>query len=448
MARKKIRECTAKGLLKRHHRLLPDAFGAVQATAETNWEQLAIDAPWLSTSKLVVKPDMLFGQRGKHDLVGLNLSLEQAKAFVNERVGRVITIDNHGSHSSVTDTVTHFIIERFVPHTDEFYLSIQSQREHTTVCLSHKGGIHIEENWSLVREFTVPVGEKLGDKPPADYDMATLFGSAAAADAVWSFVIESFRVFEDLDFTMMEFNPFVAIEDSATKKLMCIPLDMRGELDDQAAFKNQKKWGDIDNFPRVFGHKNSAEEDYIAYLDSQTGASLKLTLINPGGRIWLLVAGGGASVIFTDTVCDLGYSQQLGNYGEYSGNPNDEDTYQYAKTVLQVATRLDKDVNPTTGRCLIIGGGIANFTDVKATFRGICKALLEFGDRLRAADFKIFVRRGGPNFEAALRMMKEIEAGMGVSVEVYGPETHMTRIVHLASEYLKEYDAGKVAPQS
>jgi ATP citrate (pro-S)-lyase len=434
MARKKIRECTAKSLLKRHHALLPAAFGSVQITAESNWEQLIILHPWLGTSRLVVKPDMLFGQRGKHDLVGLNLTAAEAEQFVKERVGRVITVENHGTNTSVTDSVTHFICERFVPHTEEYYLSIQSHREHTAIALSHKGGIHIEENWSLVREFNVEVG----DMPvrPVDYDMAALFGSAAIADAVWDFVVESFRVFEKLDFTMMEFNPFVVVEDSG--KLLCLPLDMRGELDDQAVFKNQKVWDGLDQFPRVFGHENSKEEDFIASLDAATGASLKLTLINPAGKIWLLVAGGGASVIFTDTVCDLGHSHDLGNYGEYSGNPSDDDTYQYTRTVLTLATRLD-DVNPHKGRCLLIGGGIANFTDVKATFRGICKALLEFGEPLRQAGFKIFVRRGGPNYEAALRMMKEIEAGIGVPIEVYGPETHMTSIVHLAVDYVDKY---------
>lgn len=434
MARKKIRECTAKSLLKRHHRLLPSSFGAVQVTAETNWEQLIADHPWLSSTKLVVKPDMLFGQRGKHDLLGLGLTVAEAQLFVQERVGRVITVENHGTNNSVTDAVTHFICERFIPHTDEFYLSIQSHRLHTIISLSHKGGVHIEENWSLVREFQVPVGE--APQRPQDYDMNALFGSASVADAVWNFVVESFRVFEQLDFTMMEFNPFVTVEENGA--LLCLPLDMRGELDDQAAFKNQKLWEGLEQFPRVFGHKNSPEEDYVASLDAQTGASLKLTLINPAGKIWLLVAGGGASVIFTDTVCDLGHSHDLGNYGEYSGNPTDEDTYQYTRTVLALATRLD-DVNPHKGRSLLIGGGIANFTDVKATFRGICKALLEFGAQLRAAGFKIFVRRGGPNYEAALRMMKEIEAGIGVPVDVYGPETHMTRIVHLAVDYVDTF---------
>lgn len=34
----------------------------------------------------------------------------------------------------------------------------------------------------------------------------------------------------------------------------------------------------------------------------QTSASLKFTLLNPKGRIWSMVAGGGASLIYTDSV--------------------------------------------------------------------------------------------------------------------------------------------------
>lgn len=44
-------------------------------------------------------------------------------------------------------------------------------------------------------------------------------------------------------------------------------------------------------------------------MDEATGASLKFTVLNPKGRVWLMVAGGGASVIYTDTVGDLGYAQ-------------------------------------------------------------------------------------------------------------------------------------------
>lgn len=43
---------------------------------------------------------------------------------------------------------------------------------------------------------------------------------------------------------------------------------------------------------------SAPQEAYIADLDAKSGASLKLTLLNPKGRIWTMVAGGGASVVY------------------------------------------------------------------------------------------------------------------------------------------------------
>ncbi|HQC50919.1 MAG TPA: ATP citrate lyase citrate-binding domain-containing protein, partial [bacterium] len=103
-------------------------------------------------------------------------------------------------------------------------------------------------------------------------------------------------------------------------------------------------------------------------------------------------------------------------------------TYQYAKTILDLMTRK-KDPR---GKVLLIGGGIANFTDVAATFAGIIQALKEFKDKLIENDVRIFVRRGGPNYKEGLSRMRELGKTLGIPIEVYGPETHMTRIVSLA----------------
>lgn len=113
------------------------------------------------------------------------------------------------------------------------------------------------------------------------------------------------------------------------------------------------------------------------------GASLKLTVLNPKGRIWTMVAGGGASVIYSDTIADLGGAADLANYGEYSGAPSTAQTYgtyllnvrirlalililEYAKTILSLMTR---EFDPLNAKVLLIGGGIANFTNVAATFK-------------------------------------------------------------------------------
>jgi succinyl-CoA synthetase beta subunit len=49
------------------------------------------------------------------------------------------------------------------------------------------------------------------------------------------------------------------------------------------------------------------------------GASLKFTVLNPKGRVWLMVAGGGASVIYADTVGDLGYAHVRRWFGVWCG---------------------------------------------------------------------------------------------------------------------------------
>lgn len=52
--------------------------------------ELVEKEPWLSSTQLVVKPDMLFGKRGKSGLVALNLDLAQVASFVKERLGKEV----------------------------------------------------------------------------------------------------------------------------------------------------------------------------------------------------------------------------------------------------------------------------------------------------------------------------------------------------------------------
>lgn len=64
-------------------------------------------------------------------------------------------------------------------------------------------------------------------------------------------------------------------------------LDLAAKLDECAKFEVGKKWGAVD-FPPPFGRPLTREEAYIADLDSKTGSSLKLTILNEKGRIWTM----------------------------------------------------------------------------------------------------------------------------------------------------------------
>jgi ATP citrate (pro-S)-lyase len=176
-------------------------------------------------------------------------------------------------------------------------------------------------------------------------------------------------------------------------------------------------------FPAPFGREMSKEEAYVAELDSKTGASLKLTVLNANGRVWTLVAGGGASVVYADAIASAGFADELANYGEYSGAPTEGQTYQYAKTVLDLLTHSKAKGK----KVLFIGGGIANFSDVAQTFKGVCKALRDYASVLKSGEgIAIWVRRAGPNYQTGLKMIKAVGEELGLEMHVYGPETHGT----------------------
>eukprot|EP01018_Ginkgo_biloba_P009424 Gb_37680 [translate_table: standard] len=419
MARKKIREYDSKRLLKEHLKRIAGLHldtKSAQITESTDFNELADREPWLSSTKLVVKPDMLFGKRGKSGLVALNLDLAQVAAFVKERLGKEVEM------GGAKAPITTFIVEPFVPHEEEFYVSIMSERLGSTISFSECGGIEIEENWDKVKTVFIPSEKSLTSELCAPL-IATL--PLEVRGKIETFIKGVFTLFVDLDFTFLEMNPFTLVNGEP------YPLDMRGELDDTAAFKNFNKWGNIE-FPLPFGRVMSTAESAIHGMDEKTSASLKFTILNPKGRIWTMVAGGGASVIYADTVGDLGYANELGNYAEYSGAPNEDEVLHYARVLIDCAT-----ANPDgRKRALVIGGGIANFTDVAATFSGIIRALREKESKLKASRMQIYVRRGGPNYQNGLAKMRALGEEIGVPFEVYGPEASMTGICKQAIDYI------------
>lgn len=331
---------------------------------------------------------------------------------------------------SVSGPIDCFIIEPFVPHEEEYYLCIQSTRSGVEISFSEAGGMEIEDNWDLVRTVSVGVDEQVTAERLAPL-VATL--PLEVRPGLEAFIAGAYAVYTDLDFTLMEMNPFTLGKDGRP-----FPLDMRGELDDTAAFRDAKKWGgEALEFPLPFGRRLTASEAAVAAMDEGTGASLKLSILNPAGRVWTMVAGGGASVIYADTVGDLGAAAELGNYAEYSGGPTAAETRAYALRLLDCATAGADG----RARALLIGGGIANFTDVAATFRGIIAAIREREAAIRGARLKLFVRRGGPNYRAGLDAMRALGADTGIDIDVYGPETTMTSICKLAIDHLANADA-------
>ncbi|KAI4364519.1 hypothetical protein MLD38_020599 [Melastoma candidum] len=68
-------------------------LSSLKVTESTDFAELVNKETWLSSTKLVVKPDMLFGKRGKSDLVALNLDMAQVAQFVKTCLGVEVEMD-------------------------------------------------------------------------------------------------------------------------------------------------------------------------------------------------------------------------------------------------------------------------------------------------------------------------------------------------------------------
>ena len=423
MAQKGIREYDAKRMMAEALTDFSDGkikFKPKQVLIgpDTNFTQLEKKHPWLKKEKLVAKPDQLFGKRGKNNLLYVNKNWNEVKKWIKERMNKKVTIKQ--TTGKTTGILTHFLVEKFVPHEEEYYLAITTHRDKDTIHFSTKGGVDIEEVWDTVKTLDIPI---LSDLKKADVEKFLPKELGDKKKKVAEFIIALYKMLVDYHFVYLELNPFTFVKDEP------VALDTVAKLDDYASYQCAEKWGDLE-FPNPFGLLKTKEEERVSELDERTGASLKLTVLNPEGRIWNLVAGGGASVIYADTVADLGFTKELANYGEYSGNPTTELTYEYTKTVLDLMTR--KKDSKGRPKFLIVGGGIANFTDVAKTFTGIIQAVEKYSDKLKKTNVKIYVRRGGPNYKEGLENMRKMGKRLGLPIEVYGPETHMTKIVSMA----------------
>ena len=423
MAQKGIREYDAKRMMSK---ALPEfsegkfKYDAKQVLIgpDTDFKKIEKENPWIKKEKLVAKPDQLFGKRGKNNLLFVNKSWSEVQKWVKERMNKKVTIIQ--TTGKTTGILTHFLVEKYVPHDHEYYIAITTHREKDTIHFSTKGGVNIEEAWDSVVELDIPILKTIDDVDVKEFLPKELGNKK---DKIAEFIKALYKMLIDYHFVYLELNPFTFVKDEP------VALDTVAKVDDYASYQCAEKWGDI-QFPNPFGLSKTKEEERVKELDERSGASLKLTVLNPEGRIWNLVAGGGASVIYADTVADLGFTKELANYGEYSGNPSTELTYEYTKTVLDLMTRKkDPKGKP---KFLIVGGGIANFTDVAKTFTGIIQAVEDYSDKLKKTNVKIYVRRGGPNYKEGLENMRKMGKKLGLPVEVYGPETHMTRIVSMA----------------
>ncbi len=390
----KVLEGPGMGLLAKWGMPVPHY---VVITEAAQLDALAKANPWLIESKLVAKAHEAIGSRMKLGLVKVGLDLDGAREAAKEMLGKAV--------SEVT--ISQVIISEMVDHQDEYYIAAQSTREGAELLLASMGGIEVEANWEKVRKLAISLGSE-----PTGTELEKLAKDAGfegdLVGKVAQFAAKLYRCLDEEDGTYLEVNPLVLRASNGE----LTALDAVTMVDADARFRHPD-WNFT--FASEFGRPYSDNEKAILEIDTRVKGSVKFIEI-PGGDTALLPAGGGASVYYSDAVLAMGGT--LANYAEYSGDPPD----------WAVEALTEKVCSLKGIKRIIVGGAIANFTNVKKTFSGIIKGFRKAKAEGKMEGVSIWVRRGGPFEKEGLAAMKVLE-NEGFDIHVYDRYTPLTDIV-------------------
>jgi succinyl-CoA synthetase beta subunit len=387
MPRKRLSEFRAKALL---YRALDQHYIGWEVDSQnSNWRNQIEELK--NGQKYVVKVDQAEKGRFKKGLVMLDRSKKTVAGDIEKLFAkgyRFVLVEPFSAHAQK----------------EERYFSIDRTRSGNQIYFSKTGGVDVEEQASTVKSFSY------GSKTPAEIDIPQ------------QLIDSLIYCFDANYFSFLEINPLL-IQDSHL-----MPLDAAVEVDSEALFF-EDGWTESD-VREPHARQQTAEELTVRELANNSQASFSLQVINPNGSIFLLLSGGGASVVVADEVHNLGYGSELANYGEYSGNPSFEETRLYTEQVVKLLLASNAPI-----KTLIIGGGVANFTDIRVTFKGIIAGLkaLEKLPKSKQA-IKVFVRRGGPYQAEGLAAIRSYLRGLGIAGTIVGPELLLSDIVSLATK--------------
>jgi len=335
---------------------------------------------------IVLKAQVLSGKRGKAG----GIKMLETSENLQEEISALFDLEIHGQHVAAVYAEEKLDIAR------EHYLSItyDTNSKQPVLIYSASGGMDIEDVPASDMQ-TIPLDIRTGELPESCRELPE--GVRDIAEKLW-------HLFLDGDARIVEINPLAELGNSSF-----IAADAKIAIDDDAFFRH-KGW---EEYPArtMMGRAPTKRELAVKNIDEGEGyyRGTAGKYIEMDGDIAVLFSGGGASISAMDAMMKEGL--RPANYTEYSGNPPREKVSALAKIVLSKSGL----------RGLWIAGGVANFTDIAATFQGIIDAI----DVVKPS-YPIVIRRAGPNEEEGMELMRACAERNNLMLTIFGKEVPMS----------------------
>jgi succinyl-CoA synthetase beta subunit len=337
-----------------------------------NAEEAQTVADELRGYPVVVKAQIHAGGRGKGGGVKLAQSRQEVATLANEIIGMTLITHQTGPNGQPVKKV---LIEQGLDIKKELYLSIVPDRATAKVVImaSEAGGMDIEEVAEKTPEkiIKVSVDPLLGINPYHCRQAA--FGLNLSPAAIKSFtklLANLYRMFVQLDCSLLEINPLVI---TAAEEV--IALDAKVNFDSNALFRHKE----------ILAYRDLDEEDPLEVEASK----FNLNYINLDGNVGNMVNGAGLAMATMDIIKQAG--AQPANFLDVGGGANAEMVENGFKIILS-----DPNVK---GILINIFGGILR-CDVLA--QGVVQAAQKTG-----INVPVVVRMEGTNVEEGRKILSE-----------------------------------------
>ena len=363
---------------------------------------------------VVAKAQTLSGKRGQSGLIIPCKNSEELKKAIKDLLSK--NVDGA--------LVEKILVEQYlVDKNGEYYFSItyDTSTRSPLLIVSKKGGVAVEEitrGGQTISKLTIDPRTGLQSWMARDILAKAGFNGIHFL-SLTKILMGLWKVFEKYDARLVEINPLIETEDEEF-----FAADAKIILDDDADFRQMQ----LDLPPRnVLGGKPTKNELAAQNIDKNDHrGSAGSAYIELDGDIAVIAAGGGGSLVNMDALVALG--GKPANYTEHSGNP--------PKEKLKTLTEIILSKKGLNG-CWFVGA-TANFTDIYETLSGFVEGLKSITPK---PEYPIVIRRGGPRYEEAFEMLREVGKTEGFDFHIFGPETPMTStaktIVDLVNKYKK-----------